>query len=169
MSAGAKFKAGADRGTTPAGDRTVCAYHAVMGRASATAPIYLSGAGVAASLARHARPRISTSDTCSPISGASPTCATCAAVSTSTPGFGASAFNIARDTPSSSRRRCGHAYRRPGRRQALRPPVRQGACHRREMADRVKARSTRGPILFVVMARTDALANEGLDAEFPCG
>ena len=81
-------------------------------------------------------------------------------------GFGASAFNIARTVRSLDQgRRRGHAHRGPGRRQALRPPPRQGArlagrdgrphqgggrrAHRRD---------------FVIMARTDALAVEGLDA-----
>ncbi|MGT2494464.1 hypothetical protein ACU4GD_38335 [Cupriavidus basilensis] len=43
-------------------------------------------------------------------------------------GSGASAFNVARTTKSlrSSSARARDAYRRPGRRQALRPPSRQG-------------------------------------------
>jgi methylisocitrate lyase len=81
-------------------------------------------------------------------------------------GFGASAFNVARTTRSLIKagaaamhmedqvgaKRCGH---RPGKE----------LVSTQEMADRIKsavdARSDAG---FVIMARTDALANEGLDA-----
>jgi methylisocitrate lyase len=81
-------------------------------------------------------------------------------------GFGASAFNVARTTRSlvkagaaamhiedqAGAKRCGH---RPGK--ELVPAA--------EMADRIKAAvDARTDREFVVMARTDALANEGLDA-----
>src|SRR5947207_5864070 len=81
-------------------------------------------------------------------------------------GFGASAFNVARTTRSLVKfgaaamhiedqvgaKRCGH---RPGKEIV---PV-------DEMADRIKAAvDARTDPGFVIMARTDALANEGLDA-----
>jgi methylisocitrate lyase len=81
-------------------------------------------------------------------------------------GFGVSAFNIARTTRSLIKagaaamhiedqvgaKRCGH---RPGKE----------LVSGEEMADRVKAAvDARTDPSFVVMARTDALANEGLDA-----
>jgi methylisocitrate lyase len=81
-------------------------------------------------------------------------------------GFGVSAFNIARTTRSLIKagaaamhiedqvgaKRCGH---RPGKE----------LVSGEEMADRVKAAvDARTDPSFVIMARTDALANEGLDA-----
>jgi methylisocitrate lyase len=81
-------------------------------------------------------------------------------------GFGASAFNVARTTRSLIKagaaamhiedqvgaKRCGH---RPGKE----------LVSRDEMCDRIKAAlDARIDSSFVVMARTDALANEGLDA-----
>ena len=62
-------------------------------------------------------------------------------------------------------RRGGHAHRGPGRRQALRPPAEQGARLQQEMVDRIKsAADAKTDPDFVVMARTDALAVEGLEA-----
>ena len=81
-------------------------------------------------------------------------------------GFGASAFNVARTTRSLIKfgaaamhiedqvgaKRCGH---RPGK-ELVAPE---------EMADRIKAAvDARTDRSFVIMARTDALANEGLDS-----
>jgi methylisocitrate lyase len=81
-------------------------------------------------------------------------------------GFGASAFNVARTTRSLIKagaaamhiedqvgaKRCGH---RPGKE----------LVSKEEMCDRIKAAlDARIDSSFVVMARTDALANEGLDA-----
>ena len=81
-------------------------------------------------------------------------------------GFGASAFNVARTTRSLIKfgaaamhiedqvgaKRCGH---RPGKE----------LVSKEEMADRIKAAvDARTDPSFVIMARTDALANEGLDA-----
>ena len=80
-------------------------------------------------------------------------------------GFGASAFNVARTTRSilkagaaalhiedqAEAKRCGH---RPGKE----------IVSQQEMCDRIKAAvDARSDEQFVVMARTDALANEGLD------
>jgi methylisocitrate lyase len=80
-------------------------------------------------------------------------------------GFGASAFNVARTTRSIAKagaaamhiedqvgaKRCGH---RPGKE----------LVSREEMCDRLKAAvDARSDESFVIMARTDALAGEGLD------
>src|SRR5207245_7691545 len=80
-------------------------------------------------------------------------------------GFGVSAFNLARTTRSLIKagaaamhiedqvgaKRCGH---RPGKE----------LVSGEEMADRIKAAvDARTDPAFVIMARTDALANEGLD------
>jgi methylisocitrate lyase len=81
-------------------------------------------------------------------------------------GFGASAFNVARTTRSIAKagaaamhiedqvgaKRCGH---RPGKE----------LVSKEEMSDRIKAAvDARTERDFVIMARTDALANEGLDS-----
>src|SRR3954464_1889484 len=81
-------------------------------------------------------------------------------------GFGASAFNVARTTKSLIKfgaaamhiedqvgaKRCGH---RPGKE----------LVSKQEMADRIKAAvDARSDPGFFIMARTDALASEGLDA-----
>jgi len=93
-------------------------------------------------------------------------CATCRCWWTSTPASASARFNIARTTRSLIKagaaamhiedqvgaKRCGH---RPGKE----------LVSGEEMADRVKAAvDARTDPSFVVMARTDALANEGLDA-----
>ena len=86
-------------------------------------------------------------------------------------GFGASASNVARTTRSLIKfgaaamhiedqvgaKRCGH---RPGKE----------LVSKDEMADRIKAAvDARTDSGFVIMARTDALANEGLESRpFPC-
>jgi len=81
-------------------------------------------------------------------------------------GFGASAFNVARTTRSIAKagaaamhiedqvgaKRCGH---RPGKE----------LVSKEEMCDRIKAAvDARGDESFVIMARTDALAGEGVDS-----
>ena len=75
------------------------------------------------------------------------------------------AFNIARTIRSMQRGRRRRAHGRPGGQQTLRPPPRQGAGPAAEMVDRIKAAvDARTDPAFVIMARTDALAGEGLAA-----
>jgi methylisocitrate lyase len=145
---------------------TICAYHAVMAKRVGYRAIYLSGAGVAAgSLGMPDLGISSLDDVLTDIRRITDVCDLPLLVDVDT-GFGASAFNVARTTRSLIKfgaaamhiedqvgaKRCGH---RPGKE----------LVSKEEMADRIKAAvDARTDPSFVIMARTDALANEGLDA-----
>jgi len=166
MSAGAKFRQALTEEQPLQMIGTVCAYHAVMAKSVGYRAIYLSGAGVAASSLGMPDLGISNlDDVLTDIRRITDVCDLPLLVDVDT-GFGASAFNIARTTRSLIKagaaamhiedqvgaKRCGH---RPGKE----------LVSGEEMADRVKAAvDARTDPSFVVMARTDALANEGLDA-----
>jgi methylisocitrate lyase len=145
---------------------TICAYHAVMAKRVGYRAIYLSGAGVAAgSLGMPDLGISSLDDVLTDIRRITDVCDLPLLVDVDT-GFGASAFNVARTVRSLIKfgaaamhiedqvgaKRCGH---RPGKE----------LVSKEEMADRIKAAvDARTDPSFVIMARTDALANEGLDA-----
>ena len=145
---------------------TICAYHALMAKRAGYRAVYLSGGGVAAgSLGMPDLGISSLDDVLIDIRRITDVCDLPLLVDVDT-GFGASAFNVARTTRSIAKagaaamhiedqvgaKRCGH---RPGKE----------LVSGEEMADRVKAAvDARTDPSFVVMARTDALANEGLDA-----
>jgi methylisocitrate lyase len=145
---------------------TICAYHAVMAKRVGYRAIYLSGAGVAAgSLGMPDLGISNLDDVLTDIRRITEVCDLPLLVDVDT-GFGASAFNVARTTRSLIKagaaalhiedqvgaKRCGH---RPGKE----------LVSGEEMADRIKAAvDARTDPSFVIMARTDALANEGLDA-----
>jgi methylisocitrate lyase len=145
---------------------TICAYHAVMAKRVGYRAIYLSGAGVAAgSLGMPDLGISNLDDVLTDIRRITDVCDLPLLVDVDT-GFGASAFNVARTTRSLIKfgaaamhiedqvgaKRCGH---RPGKE----------LVSKEEMADRIKAAvDARTDPSFVIMARTDALANEGLDA-----
>jgi methylisocitrate lyase len=145
---------------------TINANHALMAKRAGYRAIYLSGGGVAAgSLGMPDLGISNLDDVLTDIRRITEVCELPLLVDADT-GFGASAFNVARTTRSLVKfgaaamhiedqvgaKRCGH---RPGKE----------LVSTQEMADRIKsavdARSDAG---FVIMARTDALANEGLDA-----
>jgi methylisocitrate lyase len=145
---------------------TICAYHAILAQKSGYRAIYLSGGGVAA--ASLGVPDLGISaldDVLTDVRRITDACPLPLLVDVDT-GFGASAFNVARTVKALIKfgaaamhiedqvgaKRCGH---RPGK--ELVPPG--------EMADRVKAAvDARTDRDFAVMARTDALAVEGLEA-----
>jgi methylisocitrate lyase len=145
---------------------TICAYHAVMAQRVGYRAIYLSGAGVAAgSLGMPDLGISNLDDVLTDIRRITEVCDLPLLVDVDT-GFGASAFNVARTTRSLIKfgaaamhiedqvgaKRCGH---RPGKE----------LVSKDEMADRIKAAAdARTDPSFVIMARSDALANEGLDA-----
>ena len=145
---------------------TVCAYHAVMAKRVGYRAVYLSGAGVAASSLGMPDLGISNlDDVLTDVWRITEVCDLPLLVDVDT-GFGASAFNVARTTRSLIKagaaamhiedqvgaKRCGH---RPGKE----------LVSGEEMVDRIKAAvDARTDPSFVVMARTDALASEGLDA-----
>jgi methylisocitrate lyase len=142
------------------------AYHAILAQKTGYRAIYLSGGGVAAgSLGMPDLGISNLDDVLTDVRRITDVCTLPLLVDVDT-GFGASAFNIARTVRSLVKfgaaamhiedqvgaKRCGH---RPGK----------AIVGRDEMVDRVKAAvDARTDASFVVMARTDALAVEGLDA-----
>jgi methylisocitrate lyase len=145
---------------------TINAVHALMAKRVGYRAIYLSGGGVAAgSLGMPDLGISGLDDVLTDIRRITDVCDLPLLVDVDT-GFGASAFNVARTTRSLVKfgaaamhiedqvgaKRCGH---RPGK-----ELVAAG-----EMADRIKAAlDARTDPSFVIMARTDALAAEGLDS-----
>ena len=142
------------------------AYHARLATAAGFRAIYISGGGVAAgSLGLPDLGISNLDDVLTDLRRITDICDTPVLVDVDT-GFGSSAFNIARTTRSMIRfgaagmhiedqvgaKRCGH---RPNKE----------IVTREEMTDRIKAAvDARSDPDFVIMARTDALAVEGLDA-----
>ena len=142
----------------------ICAYHALMAKRVGYRAIYLSGGGVAAgSLGMPDLGISGLDDVLTDVRRITDVCDLPLLVDVDT-GFGASAFNLARTTRALGKagaaamhiedqvgaKRCGH---RPGKE----------LVSREEMCDRIKAAvDARSDPSFVVMARTDALASEGL-------
>ena len=142
------------------------AYHATLARASGFRAIYLSGGGVAAgSLGLPDLGISSLDDVLTDIRRITDVCDLPLLVDVDT-GFGASAFNVARTVKSLIKfgaaamhiedqvgaKRCGH---RPNKE----------LVSKQEMVDRIKAAvDARTDPQFFVIARTDSLAVEGLDA-----
>jgi methylisocitrate lyase len=165
MSAGARFRDAVSQEKPLQIIGTICAYHAVMAKRVGYRAIYLSGAGVAAgSLGMPDLGISNLDDVLTDIRRITDVCDLPLLVDVDT-GFGASAFNVARTTRSLIKfgaaamhiedqvgaKRCGH---RPGKE----------LVSKEEMADRIKAAvDARTDGSFVIMARTDALANEGLE------
>jgi methylisocitrate lyase len=164
-SAGAKFRAAvaAEKPLQVIG--TINAYHARLAERVGYKAIYLSGGGVAAASLGVPDLGITTlDDVLTDVRRVTDACSLPLLVDADT-GFG-SAFNIARTVKSLVKfgagamhiedqvqaKRCGH---RPGKE----------IVSRDEMVDRIKAAvDARTDADFVIMARTDALAVEGLDA-----
>jgi methylisocitrate lyase len=145
---------------------TICAYHARLAKRSGYKAIYLSGGGVAAGSLGVPDLGISgLEDVLIDVRRITDVCDLPLLVDVDT-GFGSSAFNVARTTRSLVKagaaamhmedqvgaKRCGH---RPNKE----------IVSAEEMCDRIKAAvDARTDKSFVIMARTDAIANEGLDA-----
>ena len=165
-SAGASFRAAlaAERPLQVPG--AICAYHAILAERSGFKAIYLSGGGVAAgSLGLPDLGISNLDDVLTDVRRITDVSALPLLVDVDT-GFGASAFNIARTVKSLIKfgagamhiedqvgaKRCGH---RPGK----------AIVSADEMVDRVKAAvDARVDASFGIMARTDALAVEGLQS-----
>jgi methylisocitrate lyase len=165
-SAGARFRAAlaAEKPLQIVG--TINAYHARLAQRTGYRAIYLSGGGVAAASLGLPDLGISTlDDVLTDVRRITDTCDLPLLVDADT-GFGASAFNVARTVKSLIKfgaaamhiedqvgaKRCGH---RPNKE----------LVSQQEMVDRIKAAvDARTDPDFVVMARTDALAVEGLQA-----
>ena len=141
------------------------AYHATLAKASGFRAIYLSGGGVAAgSLGLPDLGISNLDDVLTDVRRITDVCDLPLLVDVDT-GFGASAFNVARTVKSLVKfgagamhiedqvgaKRCGH---RPGKE----------LVSQQEMVDRIKAAvDARTDPAFFVIARTDALASEGLE------
>src|SRR5467141_3385443 len=166
MSPGAKFRA-AMRAKKPLQCvGAINAYHARLAERAGYKSIYLSGGGVAAgSLGLPDLGISNLEDVLTDVRRITDGCSLPLLADVDT-GFGASAFNIARTVKSLIKagaaamhiedqvgaKRCGH---RPGKE----------IVSKQEMVDRVKAAvDARTQSEFVIMARTDALAVEGIDA-----
>ncbi len=165
LSPGAKFRAAmkAEKPLQCVG--TINAYHARLAERAGYRSIYLSGGGVAAgSLGLPDLGISNLEDVLTDVRRITDVCSLPLLVDVDT-GFGASAFNIARTVKSLIKsgaaamhiedqvgaKRCGH---RPGKE----------LVSKEEMADRIKAAvDAKTDTDFIVMARTDALAVEGLD------
>ncbi|HZF19125.1 MAG TPA: methylisocitrate lyase [Burkholderiales bacterium] len=165
LSPGAKFRAAmkAEKPLQCVG--TINAYHARLAERAGYKSIYLSGGGVAAgSLGLPDLGISNLEDVLTDVRRITDVCPLPLLVDVDT-GFGASAFNIARTVKSLIKsgaaamhiedqvgaKRCGH---RPGKE----------LVSKQEMADRIKAAvDAKTDADFIVMARTDALAVEGLD------
>src|SRR5947209_20094416 len=141
------------------------AYHAILAKASGFRAVYLSGGGVAAGSLGVPDLGISNlDDVLTDVRRITDVVDLPLLVDADT-GFGASAFNVARTVKSLTKfgaaamhiedqvgaKRCGH---RPGKE----------LVSKEEMSDRIKAAvDARSDVQFVIMARTDALASEGLE------
>jgi methylisocitrate lyase len=165
MSAGARFRQAlaAEKPLQVVG--AICAYHALLAKRTGFRALYLSGGGVAAgSLGMPDLGISNLDDVLTDVRRITEVCDLPLLVDVDT-GFGASAFNVARTTRSLVRfgaaamhiedqvgaKRCGH---RPGK-ELVSPG---------EMCDRIKAAvDARTDPAFGIMARTDALASEGIE------
>src|SRR4029079_6359361 len=165
MNPGAKFRQALEEEKPLQVVGAICAYHAMLAKASGYKAIYLSGGGVAAGSLGVPDLGISNlDDVLTDVRRITDACDLPLIVDADT-GFGDSAFNVARAVKSLVKfgaagmhiedqvgaKRCGH---RPGKE----------LVSKDEMVDRVKAAvDARGDDEFFILARTDALAAEGLE------
>jgi methylisocitrate lyase len=165
MTAGEKFRQALQEEKPLQVPGAINAYHAILAKASGYRAIYLSGGGVAAgSLGMPDLGISNLDDVLTDVRRITDACDLPLLVDVDT-GFGASAFNVARTVKSLVKagaaamhiedqvgaKRCGH---RPGKE----------LVSKEEMVDRIKAAvDARTDRAFFVMARTDAIASEGLE------
>jgi methylisocitrate lyase len=166
MTPGAKFRQALTEERPLQVIGAICAYHARLAQRSGYQALYLSGGGVAAgSLGMPDLGISNLDDVLIDVRRITDVCDLPLLVDCDT-GFGASAFNVGRTVRSLIKagaaathiedqvgaKRCGH---RPGKE----------LVSADEMCDRLKAAvDARTDPQFVIMARTDAVAGEGLDA-----
>jgi methylisocitrate lyase len=165
-SAGARFRAAvaAEKPLQIAG--TINAYHARMAERVGFKAIYLSGGGVAAgSLGLPDLGISNLDDVLTDIRRITDVCSLPLLVDVDT-GFGSSAFNVARTVKSLIKFGAGamHIEDQVGAKRCGHRPNKE-LVTQQEMVDRIKAAAdAKTDREFVVMARTDALAVEGLQA-----
>ncbi len=145
---------------------TICAYHALIAKRSGYKAIYLSGGGVAAgSLGMPDLGISNLDDVLIDVRRITDVCDLPLLVDVDT-GFGSSAFNVSRTTRSLIKAGAGamHMEDQVGAKRCGHRPNKE-LVSAEEMCDRIKAAvDGRTDPSFVIMARTDALANEGFDA-----
>lgn len=145
---------------------TINANHALLAQRQGFKAIYLSGGGVAAGSLGVPDLGITTlEDVLTDIRRITNVCDLPLLVDVDT-GFGASAFNIARTVKDVIKAGAGaiHIEDQIGAKRCGHRPNKE-IVSKNEMVDRIKAAvDARTDDNFVVMARTDALANEGVDA-----
>ena len=144
----------------------ICAYHALIAKRSGYKAIYLSGGGVAAgSLGMPDLGISNLDDVLIDVRRITDVCDLPLLVDVDT-GFGASAFNVARTTRSLIKAGAGamHMEDQVGAKRCGHRPNKE-LVSKEEMCDRIKAAvDGRTDPSFVIMARTDSLAGEGLDS-----
>jgi methylisocitrate lyase len=166
MSPGAKFRQALKEERPLQVIGAICAYHALLAKRTGYRALYLSGGGVAAgSLGLPDLGISNLDDVLIDVRRITDVCDLPLLVDCDT-GFGASAFNVGRTVRSLIKagaaathiedqvgaKRCGH---RPGKE----------LVSAEEMCDRLKAATdARTDEAFVILARTDAVAGEGLEA-----
>ena len=143
----------------------ICAYHALLAKRAGYRAIYLSGGGVAAgSLGMPDLGISNLDDVLIDVRRITDVCDLPLLVDVDT-GFGSSAFNVARTTRSLIKAGAGamHMEDQVGAKRCGHRPNKE-LVSGEEMCDRIKAAvDARTDPSFVIMARTDALANEGFD------
>ena len=166
MTAGEKFRKAVAEEKPLQVPGAICAYHALLAKRSGYKAIYLSGGGVAAgSLGLPDLGISNLDDVLIDVRRISDVCDLPLLVDVDT-GFGSSAFNVARTTRSLIKAGAGamHMEDQVGAKRCGHRPNKE-IVPSAEMCDRIKAAvDGRTDPAFVIMARTDSLANEGLDA-----
>jgi methylisocitrate lyase len=166
QSAGAKFRAAVKEEQPLQVIGAINAYHALLAKRSGYRAIYLSGGGVAAgSLGLPDLGISNLDDVLTDVRRITDVCDLPLLVDVDT-GFGASAFNVARTVKSLIKFGAGamHIEDQVGAKRCGHRPNKE-LVSKEEMVDRIKAAAdARTDPDFVIMARTDALAVEGLDA-----
>jgi methylisocitrate lyase len=163
-SPGARFRAAVAAESPLQVPGAICAYHAILAEKSGFKALYLSGGGVAAGSLGVPDLGISTlDDVLTDVRRITDASSLPLLVDVDT-GFGASAFNVARTVKSLVK--CGagamHIEDQVGAKRCGHRPNKE-LVSAAEMVDRIKAAvDARSDPDFVVMARTDALAVEGL-------
>src|SRR5512134_1434037 len=165
MSAGRRFREALSQEKPLQIVGTINANHALMARRSGYKAIYLSGGGVAAgSLGMPDLGISNLDDVLTDVRRITDVCDLPLLVDVDT-GFGSSAFNVARTTRSLIKAGAGamHMEDQVGAKRCGHRPNKE-LVSQDEMCDRIKAAvDGRTDPAFVIMARTDALANEGFD------
>ena len=165
-SAGARFRTALAAEEPLQVPGAICAYHAMLAERSGFKALYLSGGGVAAgSLGLPDLGISNLDDVLTDVRRITDACSLPLLVDVDT-GFGASAFNIARTVRSLVKFGAGamHIEDQVGAKRCGHRPNKE-LVSRTEMVDRIKAAvDARTDSDFVIMARTDALAGEGLQA-----